>query len=107
MYKWGNVLSRCTLLQSPTTARNRNSCVPRCFEVWHRDYNGITGERTSTHSNWLIEKLYQLDKASGFRGDESHEPFDFTKRLASGQPDAGESLAYGLAGRRTGTRRMT
>ena len=38
--------------------------------VWHRDCNGITGERTSTDSNWLIEKVYELDKAGGFRDDE-------------------------------------
>jgi hypothetical protein len=31
------------------------------------------GERTSTDSNWLIEKVYHLDKAGGFRDDESHE----------------------------------
>jgi hypothetical protein len=36
-------------------------------------------------SNGLVEKVYELDKAGGFRGAGSREAFDFTaQRLAAG-----------------------
>jgi hypothetical protein len=54
-----------TLLQS-RTARNEILAYHRCFEVWHRDYNGIMGERTSTDSNWLIERSTSWTRLADF-----------------------------------------